>query len=1309
MKNTLRLSTHSSYLKVFLSFLLVITMVTTSLPIAYADTETNTVNALLNSAFDNGADNWKKPSGEINVKADGEGETATKALELSDGGNAVYQAVTKEDGKDFIQGSTFKWGLRFKNSKTDGKDDIVALVLGLNEPAGNPDHLRQMITWLKGRKIDNKVPADGQYTVIVYSKPFKDNGTFENKTYVGEDVEKKKENFSLVPTMYCTERFSVSLFRTKSENWTEVTNPETTPYTLNKNSASIYYSLISYSGSPLVDDVNFFIEKAGTAATEFSNLQNGSFEKPIITDHVTNFYLQYDYNNINKYGDWYWKTTATDKKIELFNINNNSEHFRYGDKKVVDGKQSAELNAEEASTLYQYIKTEAGSQYKWSLSHRGRYGADIMALIIGPKQSVDPSKVGGRLTDDQFMQMVDWVQKNKEYFPDAKDKIAVIETTQENNNIKNCTLSCEPAKVTVYSKPFSTTKKGGFESDNNTYFSATQTTDFSEKWDITIICSGNGKWETYGESEDDKYSYYDVPEGQEQSIFAFTAYKASNSRKDEFDNKKNTFGNLLDGVNFDLYYPASSVSFTGGDATLSYVYKEDLLTAELESGKPAKSIMVDENSTFTLDVTPSYSTTTNEEGEKVYRLDANGKKIQNTFLGAYITIGGERKYFPATAINPEDHAVYFSETVDDKGMKTYSFGQSNVSGRVVVELVYSEVYTMIYNSKGGEAYSVHSGSPAPENAMDWNGSNANVARFLEKATCTYTSTACEWWEENPNVVFKGWELVAGNITYSNGTPVPEGEQVLFAGNVKVKYTAPTLTEEEKDGKTQEEQDKLLLERARKVDFVISDGKYVGKVNAYNGGVLVANWEYKTSVVAQTEQLDGSYINNSDIGDIGGIGGTVSLTKHASDITYIKNDTNEITYKSPFNNEITVSGTEKDGYTFRGWYDEDGKEISFTKDHSYTIEPYYSTDNKATKTQTPSVIYARFGLSCKVKFHINDMDTVSTVGNPDADLYRVYYPQSIAIPDEYKSVTNENGVTYQIHNLDSDDKINYFYDIPTVKSEHGKIFKGWYLDRNNEEYSNPIKWDNDQYTTEVNIYAHWIDVGTVEKDAKDTKIFNKVKSTDTPVLLPGIDLLGVQIRYEDKDKNYPNGRGDGDGQSPHFDTDGLRFITCIKEDILEQTNSLFKTAYGSYTKKSLSYGYVIAKEDTANKKLSNGEKLEYKDKNVNDVAKYSFVQDVDCTSKEGGYKNTNIVDHRNYDAYRIYSLVITYKKDGKTDAEIAQAKGQNIVARPYLRYQDANGLYRTYYQDYTGTNVYGGCSTNYTSTWDYLNGKGYFPA
>ena len=62
----------------------------------------------------------------------------------------------------------------------------------------------------------------------------------------------------------------------------------------------------------------------------------------------------------------------------------------------------------------------------------------------------------------------------------------------------------------------------------------------------------------------------------------------------------------------------------------------------------------------------------------------------------------------------------------------------------------------------------------------------------------------------------------------------------------------------------------------------------------------------------------------------------------------------------------------------------------------------------------------------------------------------------------------------------------------------------------------------------------------------------------------------------------------------------------------------------------------------------------------------------------------------------------------TDADVASAKAQNVIARPYLRYQDANGLYRTYYQDYQGTSVYGGCSANYNAAKDFLSKNNYFP-
>ncbi|MGN1138984.1 MAG: hypothetical protein ACI4RM_06015, partial [Ruminococcus sp.] len=470
----------------------------------------------------------------------------------------------------------------------------------------------------------------------------------------------------------------------------------------------------------------------------------------------------------------------------------------------------------------------------------------------------------------------------------------------------------------------------------------------------------------------------------------------------------------------------------------------------------------------------------------------------------------------------------------------------------VVELVYSEVYTIIYNSKGGKEYSVHSGSYTPENAMDWTGSNANIARFYEKATCTYTSTACQWWEDNPSVVFKGWELVGGSIKrLSDGTTVSEDEKVLFKGNATVNYTAPELTDEEKEGLTSTEIESLFLEKARDVDFIISDGIYEGRVNAYGGGVLVANWEYKTSVIAQTEQLDGSFINSGE-------GGQVALTGHTMDVTddngtiYSGDSTidytDEFTFTSAFYNVVKASQQENSGYKFLGWYDEDGNKLSATSDHSFTIEPYFITDDKSTAYQTPGVVYARFGFEYKVKFHINDSDTVSTVGNPDADLYRVYYPEAVDISQASTTLG------YEILHLDSNNKIQYFYDIPVPKSTNGKIFKGWYEDKDNNSDSNPIQWNNKAYTTETDIYAHWIDVGTVNQDAEDK---NTVDSIDSPsdsvsqTVFGGFDLLGVQIRYEQQDENYP----DGTGSTPHFTDDGLRFITCIKEDVLSQSSTL----------------------------------------------------------------------------------------------------------------------------------------------------------
>ncbi|MBC2020722.1 DUF5011 domain-containing protein [Listeria booriae] len=97
------------------------------------------------------------------------------------------------------------------------------------------------------------------------------------------------------------------------------------------------------------------------------SLQNGSFEQPVIP-----------------YGEWAtfdqsqvpgWQTTASDGLIEIQNHNEN--------RNAADGEQYAELNAYEASALYQDIATTPGAKVRWQVSHRGRHTTDTATVKFG--------------------------------------------------------------------------------------------------------------------------------------------------------------------------------------------------------------------------------------------------------------------------------------------------------------------------------------------------------------------------------------------------------------------------------------------------------------------------------------------------------------------------------------------------------------------------------------------------------------------------------------------------------------------------------------------------------------------------------------------------------------------------------------------------------------------------------------------------------------------------------------------------------------------------------------------------------------
>lgn len=207
---------------------------------------------------------------------------------------------------------------------------------------------------------------------------------------------------------------------------------------------------------------------------ENRKLQNGSFEEG---QSWTGSYSQPTQENVP-----YWNTTAYEGKIELFRQNTGI----YVDNVTLipsAGDYAAELNADEESTLYQNVKTTPFSVYQWGLDHGGRNGTDTMALVIGPKQDVDPSKPNkeGR---DQLMQMMDWL------------------IVEGHTSIKESAGLGE--HLIVYSKKFA--ENGTFEDneENNAIaFSMTPNSIYTEAWHIWIMSdsratNGTNPWGSYG-------------------------------------------------------------------------------------------------------------------------------------------------------------------------------------------------------------------------------------------------------------------------------------------------------------------------------------------------------------------------------------------------------------------------------------------------------------------------------------------------------------------------------------------------------------------------------------------------------------------------------------------------------------------------------------------------------------------------------------------------------------------------------------------------------------------------------------------
>ena len=357
---------------------------------------------------------------------------------------------------------------------------------------------------------------------------------------------------------------------------------------------------------------------------------------------------------------------------------------------------------------------------------------------------------------------------------------------------------------------------------------------------------------------------------------------------------------------------------------------------------------------------------------------------------------------------------------------------------------------------------------------------------------------------------------------------------------------------------------------------------------------------------------------------------------------------------------------------------------------------------------------RFRVASDGVVFINDepYDSVTMVNEP---AYKVIFHENSPMSDDKDVIFK----TVESTELGNDQKIQHFYDIPEWAGDE-YVFAGWYyvgnaaakFSANASAADTPLDFEAQEYPAtdesdpqDYHIYAKWIQVGTVEKDAEDTNI---VKGG-----FRGFGLIGVQIRKEKgengEDMYDPNERDPGVGGSEYSGSAvktpaGMRFVTSLSESLLSQIGGINKLsgADSSVYSFGVEYGYVVGTESNINRFIDHYKpgdtskyKLQYNGENVNSKnttaagsfdSDFRYITNVNCTSKQNSTENTGVVkwDHRNFSDYRLYTLIVTY------NGESSNSKDQKLNARAYMRYYDANGKLRVFYNNYRNNMYYGGC-------------------
>ena len=697
------------------------------------------------------------------------------------------------------------------------------------------------------------------------------------------------------------------------------------------------------------------------AAEDTSNnrkLQNGSFEEG---QTFTGPYLQTE-TVAN------WNTTAFQGKFELFRDNPNTYLTNPNVRLTpTNGTYAAELNADEESTLYQNVKTTPSSVYEWGLDHGARNGKDIMALVIGPKQSFDPSKPN-KAGRDQLMQMVDWLNIG--------------------NNVEP---SAEPQQHTVYSKKFAAS--GAFaDNAGNNAFSLTPSTIYTEEWHIWIMASERGKdtskpnpWNSYGSNAGgsagsgngsgsttvdlSKYYLYTVPAGQTETLFGFVSvgYVDSITTAD----KAKTYGNFLDNINFQLYHPLSGSTTTHGSAVVGGSDG----TTEGEGGSDGHKVTVN-------DKLATYVT----DGEAL-KIQAIIKKADADarceFVGVYYTkqdengnpkteflqlVGNEIE--DTGSLTDEQKKGKWIKSTNDDGDTIYTYYLENITSPTDLHFVFIKNPTITYDPNGGKAYvvertyntneapNVYSFKPAvlteKTGGVDTLSSATPSNQPKQMFISPYVSHAAEG--QNDGWKFMGWLLTGDKLektgeaeTHVNADQL--GKLILPAVHtIACNYSVDGATEETAAQHFNIYNGNVSLtgtinktgNEVKGVTWTTDKGAEQLYATDHKGLTMIAQWRWRQAFIPQVGS--GSTFTDS------ASGGTVEITsvtdKSNTNYNAAYNANGGKSYHAETDETVTATAIAKAGFTFEGWYDASGKLITTNTTYTYTetkesVNTYYA--------------------------------------------------------------------------------------------------------------------------------------------------------------------------------------------------------------------------------------------------------------------------------------------------------------------------------------------------------------------------------